>query len=89
MATIAPHPSRPRTRDDNDPFVIKDRAYCLAYMRRMRLEKPEDFLRKKAEYNKRHSAHHAAYAKQWYQAKKAAKAAAMEAENQGPVVSVM
>ena len=86
MAEIAaPHPARPRTRDDNDPSVIKDRARCIAYMQRMREENPTEFLRKKAAYNARHKAEHAAYAKRWYLAKKAAK----EAADKGPVVSVM
>ena len=86
MAEIAtPHPARPRTLDDTDPAVIKKRAYCLAYMQRMRQEKPTEYLQKKREYNARHKADRAAYDRQRYAAKKAAK----EAANMGPVVSVM
>ena len=85
MATIAPHPARPRTRDDNDPFVIKERARVLAYLQKTRQEKPDEFLRKKREYNERHKADRAAYAKRRYAAKKAAR----EAAEIGAVVSIM
>ena len=89
MAEIAaPHPGRARTRDDNDPAVIKDRARCLAAQRRRRETNPVEYLRKKAEYAARHKAEHAAYAKRWYLAKKAAMAA-KEAADQCPVVSIM
>ena len=50
----APHPSRPRTRDSNDPQVVQARLYALQYQRRMRQEKPEEFLANKREYNLRH-----------------------------------
>ena len=65
MEAKAPHPSRPRTRDDNDPAVIRFRAYNLEYLRKKKLENRDEYLRKKKEYNARHKAEHAAYLRKW------------------------
>ena len=50
----APHPSRPRTRDSNDPKVVKHHLASLNYQQRMRAENPTVFLQEKREYNARH-----------------------------------
>ena len=85
MATNAPHPARPRTRDNNDPAVIRNRELCLAGQIRRRQEQPDEYLRQKREYNARHKAERAAYDRRRYAAKKAAK----EALEFTPIVSVM
>ena len=86
MAEIAaPHPSRPRTQDDTDPAVIRKRAYSLAYNQRKKIEDRAEYLRKKADYNARHKAEHAAYLIKWRASKKGA---VMETESIGSV-SVM
>ena len=88
MATnvqVAPHPGRPRTRDDNDPEVVKHRGYCLAYMQRMRVENRDEYLAKKHEYYERHREANLAYARKRKAMLKEAKMAA----NSGAAVSVM
>ena len=71
------HPSRPRTRDDNDPKVVQHRIYVLQYKLRMRAENPVAFLQAKRDYNARHKEERAAY-NRMYKARKRAEKAAQE-----------
>ena len=79
----APHPSRPRTRDDTDPAVIKDRARRLESLRRERQANPDEFLRKKRLYNARHKVERAAYKRDVRAAKRAEREAASPTEASG------
>lgn len=82
-----PHPSRPRTRDDNDPTVIADRNRSLARNRRARAEDPEAYLAKKREYNKAHVVQRAEYARA-YRARKLAERPPPRTEEEDKIVLV-
>ena len=71
----APHPSRPRTRDDNDPQVVKHRLANIRYLQRMRAENPDAFLLAKRQYNERHKEERNAKERARYARKKAEQAA--------------
>ena len=89
MATsqMKPHGARPRTRDDNDPQVIKARAYAIEYMHDFATgENRAKYLAAKKAYNERHKEQLRAYYKV-YNAKKRAELVALRAQVQALAAS--